>query len=255
MSDGRNRRWGLGVALLLVGAVGCSDSPEQCSQADLGYFSFTTSFGTTGDLFRTETGTLVKVEKLSAVDPPQVAYRIERLTGEMVDLLIPESGYRFPVQTDSVYTFQMEDYDYPGGLLRGYSVVIWDAQGMFVAAAVSDLDPQRIVLRGPSPKDDEFPPGPGYPIDDLEVFFTDQGCSPRVVDTPFVRDITNWALEFKLGAARITLFNGERGAFAGYEAEVIRAQKITAKTQSANVPRMSYYLESKAAAARPRAGA
>jgi len=242
-----------GLVVLAAAVAGCSDSPEQCTRPDLGYFTFTFP-APEGDIFTTVTGVLSAVDKLPAVDPPQVAYTIRKADGGDAVLAINDLGYLLPVQVDSSYTIQLEDYDYPGTLLRGYSIVVWKQTGEFVAMVVSDWLPQTMVLRGSDPSDDNFDPGPDYPIQDLEIFFADEGCSPRVLDTREVRDITNRTLEFKIGSSKVRLFHGERGTVGQYEAEVFRAHHITAKVVQAVTPQISYVLESRDALALPRAG-
>jgi len=260
MSNRRVRRSRLaaaaGLAVLVAAVAGCSDSPEQCTHSDLGYFVLRAP-AHEGNYLMTVSGVLTSVDKLPATNPPLVQYLIASDSGGEVRVAMDDLGYLFPVQVDSTYTLQFEDFNFPGGSTHGYSIVIWNASGEFVALLATDYEPQYLVFRGSQTVKD-LPPGPGYPIDGLQVFFSDEGCTPRVLNTKEYRDITNRVLEFKIGASQVRLFHGERGSVGAYEAEVFRAQAMIIKEPASGVPlpaeQISYVLESKAALTLPRAG-
>ena len=219
----------LGVMALAV-AAGCSSESEECLREFEGnlFFTFDPQLPSPSDSLMNikldiPDALLTDISPFPNNVPPVIFYRFSTPTYPRLDLRLDDLGSDLPLEVDSTYTLTVDLTQRLTPAAMGLK--IFDRQGLLYLG-VQDFRPSGDPLAS------IFEDGYGNLNDsgELQVFFGDTGCAPRVENTACFLEITNYRLDFLLDGGRsLGLYNGDEGTMAGWIFHVHKSSKVIGK--------------------------
>jgi hypothetical protein len=222
--------WSL-IVLVAGGLTACDDENKACLEEHEGDFTFyfdpqlPSGPDSTANIQRTITdAALVQIQHFVASVPPVIIYTFD-VPNSSVNraMTVYDLGRTLPLVEDSTYTItvDMTQRLNPPSM----AIKIFDGAGLLFLG-VNDWRPAG------DPGAQVFESGYGELGDsgELEVFFVNDGCDPRVENTDCFQQIRNYRMDFRVGNGNpLSLRNGETGSTGNWIFHVHKSQYVIAK--------------------------
>jgi hypothetical protein len=221
-----------GLAVVAGGLTACNNDREECLRKSEGDFSFyfnprlpSPPDSTANIKYTISNAVLLEIKQFPGNVPPVIVYTFDvPNTSVNRDLNLYDLGRTLPLVEDSTYTITVDMTQRLNPPAMGLK--IFDGSGLLFLG-VNDWRPAG------EDGAQVFTSGYGDLGSDgnLEVFFVNDGCDPRVENSECFQQIRNYRMDFRLGTRNpLSLWNRDTGQSGSWIFHVHKSERVVAKT-------------------------